>query len=385
MNRGPSGQFERSAGGGEAFDAFVPAPLPPVPALEIDASLQGLLDAAHVALGRLDSATLLLPDKSTFLYSYIRKEAVLSSQIEGTQSSLADLMLFEAEAAPGVPLDDVREVSCYVNALEHGMARLAEGFPLSTRLFNEMHERLLAHGRGASKSPGEYRRSQNWIGGPRPSKATYVPPPPHLVGELMGSLEKFLNDIPERYSPLIKAALAHVQFETIHPYLDGNGRLGRLLISMVFVKEGVLAEPLLYVSLHFKRHRDTYYDLLQSTRISGDWEEWLRFFATAVESSARQAVEMVKALNALGIQDRERIAALGRLAPSCLQVYQTLFRRPVVRIADISAITAQSANTINKMLGELARLGIVEEVTGHKRYRVYQYSAYLTILNRESD
>ena len=385
MNRGLSGQFEHSAGGGEAFDAFVPAPLPPTPALSIDPELQGLLDAAHVALGRLDSLTLLLPDKSTFLYSYIRKEAVLSSQIEGTQSSIADLMLFEAEAAPGVPLDDVREVSCYVNALEHGMARLAEGFPLSTRLFNEMHERLLAHGRGASKSPGEYRRSQNWIGGARPSRATYVPPPPHRVNELMGSLEKFLNDIPERYPSLIKAALAHVQFETIHPYLDGNGRLGRLLIPLVFVKEGVLAEPLLYVSLHFKRHRDTYYDLLQSTRTNGDWEKWLRFFATAVESSARQAVEMVKALNALGNQDRERIAGLGRIAPSCLQVYQTLFRRPVMRIADIGAITAQSANTVNKMLGELTRLGIVEEVTGQKRNRVYQYSAYLAILNRESD
>ena len=385
MNRGLSGQFEHSAGGGEAFDAFVPAPLPPTPALSIDPELQGLLDAAHVALGRLDSLTLLLPDKSTFLYSYIRKEAVLSSQIEGTQSTLADLMLFEAEAAPGVPLDDVREVSCYVNALEHGMARLAEGFPLSTRLFNEMHERLLAHGRGASKSPGEYRRSQNWIGGARPSRATYVPPPPHRVNELMGSLEKFLNDIPERYPSLIKAALAHVQFETIHPYLDGNGRLGRLLIPLVFVKEGVLAEPLLYVSLHFKRHRDTYYDLLQSTRTNGDWEKWLRFFATAVESSARQAVEMVKALNALGNQDRERIAGLGRIAPSCLQVYQTLFRRPVMRIADIGAITAQSANTVNKMLGELTRLGIVEEVTGQKRNRVYQYSAYLAILNRESD
>ena len=385
MNRGLSGQFEHSAGGGEAFDAFVPAPLPPTPALSIDPELQGLLDAAHVALGRLDSLTLLLPDKSTFLYSYIRKEAVLSSQIEGTQSTLADLMLFEAEAAPGVPLDDVREVSCYVNALEHGMARLAEGFPLSTRLFNEMHERLLAHGRGASKSPGEYRRSQNWIGGARPSRAAYVPPPPQRVNELMGSLEKFLNDVLERYPPLIKAALAHVQFETIHPYLDGNGRLGRLLIPLVFVKEGVLAEPLLYVSLHFKRHRDTYYDLLQSTRTNGDWEEWLRFFATAVESSARQAVEMVKALNALGNQDRERIAGLGRIAPSCLQVYQTLFRRPVMRIADIGAITAQSANTVNKMLGELTRLGIVEEVTGQKRNRVYQYSAYLAILNRESD
>lgn len=385
MKRGMSGTYEFAAAAGESFDAFVPAPLPPDPPVVVDTDLQGCLDRAHVALGRLDSVTTLLPDTSTFLYSYVRKEAVLSSQIEGTRSTLDDLLLFEVEAAPGVPLDDVREVSCYVDALEAGMARLREGFPLSTRLFHEMHGRLLAHGRGAGKSPGEFRRTQNWIGGARPSKAVYVPPPAHLVNGLMSSLENFLNDQPQRYSPLTKAAFAHVQFETIHPYLDGNGRLGRLLVPMIFVREGVLTEPLLYVSLYLKRHRSTYYELLQSTRLDGDWEEWLRFFAVAVEAAARQAVAAVKELNELGAADRERIRALGRVASSCLHVYDAMFARPVSRIGDISARTKQSNNTVARMLERLQALHIVEEVTGYRRNRVYRYPRYLAILGREED
>ena len=385
MKRRPTGHFERTTAAGESFEAFVPAPLPPIPPLAVDADLQDKLDQAHVALGRLDSVTALLPETSIFLYSYVRKEAVLSSQIEGTQSTLNDLLLFEAQAAPGVPLDDVREVSCYVDALEHGMARIRDRFPLSTRLFNEMHTHLLAHGRGAGKAPGEYRRSQNWVGGARPSKAAYVPPPHTRVNELMGALENFLNDVPARHPPLIKAALAHVQFETIHPYLDGNGRLGRLLIPLLFVREGLLAEPLLYVSLYIKRHRETYYRLLQSTRQEGDWEEWLRFFAVAVESAARQAVAAVRALNALGANDRKRIRALGRIASSCLQVYEAMFARPVARIGHIAAVTRQSNNTIVRMLDHLQALGIIEEVTGYRRNRVYRYPAYLEILSREED
>jgi Fic family protein len=385
MKRGLTGHLERVRTAGESFEAFVPSPLPPVPALAIDADLQERLDQAHVALGRLDSVTTLLPEKSIFLYSYVRKEAVLSSQIEGTQSTLNDLLLFEAQAAPGVPLDDVREVSRYVDALEQGMVRIRERFPLSTRLFNEMHGLLLAQGRGAGKVPGEYRRSQNWIGGARPSKAAYVPPPHTQVNQLMGALENFLNDVPVRHPPLIKAALAHVQFETIHPYLDGNGRLGRLLVPLIFVREGMLAEPLLYVSLYIKRHRETYYKLLQQVREEGDWEEWLRFFAVAVESAARQAVASVHALNGLGSSDRARIRELGRIAPSCLQVYEAMFARPVARIGHIAAITRQSNNTIVRMLEHLQKLGIVEEVTGNKRNRVYRYPAYLDILGREED
>jgi len=265
------------------------------------------------------------------------------------------------------------------------MTRLREGFPLSTRLFHEMHGRLLAHGRGAGKAPGEYRRTQNWIGGARPSKAAFIPPPPQRVDELMGALENFLNDFPQRYSPLTKAALAHVQFETIHPYLDGNGRLGRLLVPMIFVREGVLAKPLLYVSLYLKRHRKTYYDLLQSTRLDGDWEEWLRFFGVAVESAARQAVAEVKDLNALGAADRERIRSLGRVASSCLHVYDAMFARPVSRIGDIATLTKQSNNTVVRMLEHLQTLHIVEEVTGYRRNRVYRYPRFLEILSREED
>ncbi len=385
MKRGPTGTFERVSTAGESFDAFVPAPLPPHPALVCGAELQECLDRAHVALGRLDSVTALLPDTSIFLYSYVRKEAVLSSQIEGTRSTLDDLLLFEVEAAPGVPLDDVKEVSCYVDALEDGLSQLRDGFPLSTRMFHRMHARLLAHGRGSGKSPGEYRRSQNWIGGTRPSNASFIPPPQQRVDDLMGALENFLNDVPQRHSPLTKAALAHVQFETIHPYLDGNGRLGRLLIPMIFVREGILKEPMLYVSLYLKRHRSTYYELLQNTRLEGDWEEWIRFFALAVESAARQAVDAVRDLNQLGASDRERIRSLGRVASSCLHVYDAMFARPVTRIGDIAGRTRQSYNTVVRMLEHLQKLGIVEEVTGYRRNRVYRYPAYLEILGREGD
>lgn len=385
MKRGITGTYEVSTAGGETCRAFVPAPLPPQPPLLMTPELQEGLDAALLALGRLDSITALLPDTSVFLYSYVRKEAVLSSQIEGTQSSLADLMVYEADGAPGVPLDDVQEVSCYVAALEHGLSLLRGGLPICLRLMNEMHGKLMAHGRGAGKSPGEIRRSQNWIGGARPSRATFVPPPPQRLAECLSALERFLNDQPQRHTPLIKAALSHVQFETIHPYLDGNGRLGRLLIPLILADAGILREPLLYLSLHFKTHRDTYYELLQSAREHGDWEEWLWFFATAVAATANQAVNIARALTQLHATDRERIqAALGRLANSALLVHHALYKRPISQIAGICAQTHQSPNTVAKMLGKLAEMGIVRELTGQKRGRVFCYSGYLELLNRET-
>lgn len=385
MKRGLTGTYETSTAGGETCRAFVPAPLPPDPPLVFSPELQGQLDAALLALGRLDSIGVLLPDTAVFLYSYVRKEAVLSSQIEGTQSSLADLMVYEADGAPGVPLDDVQEVSCYVAALEHGLALLHGGLPICLRLMNEMHGKLMAHGRGAGKSPGEIRRSQNWIGGARPSRAAFVPPPPQRLGECLSALERFLNDQPQRHTPLIKAALAHVQFETIHPYLDGNGRLGRLLIPLILVNEGILREPLLYLSLHFKTHRETYYELLQTAREQGDWEEWLWFFATAVAEAANQAVATARALTDLYAADRQRIQAkLGRLANSALLVHHALYTRPISQIAGICAQTRQSPNTVAKMLGKLAEMGIVRELTGQKRGRVFCYAAYLDILNREA-
>ena len=256
---------------GESTTAFVPPPLPPTPSVELP-RLYRQLENANRALGRLDGVTSILPDTPLFLYMYVRKEALLSSQIEGTQSSLSDLLLFENEEAPGVPIDDVQEVSSYVAAMEHGLERIRAGFPISLRLIRELHDILLSKGRGNSKQPGEFRRTQNWIGGTRPGNALFVPPPPELVMELMSHLESFIHDDKVEIPSLIKAGLVHVQFETIHPFLDGNGRLGRLLITFILCAQGILKEPILYLSLYFKSHRSRYYELLQGVRERGDWE-----------------------------------------------------------------------------------------------------------------
>ena len=262
---------------GERVEAFIPPPLPPAPPVRMD-RLNSLLDNANLALGRLDGMTSVLPDTDLFLYMYVRKEALLSSQIEGTQSSLSELLLFERAELPGVTLDDVQDVANYVAAMDHGLARIREGFPISLRLIRGIHEKLLSKGRGSKRQPGEFRRSQNWIGGSRPGNAVFVPPPPGQVPDLMSDLEKFIHaDTPE-IPALIEAGLVHVQFETIHPFLDGNGRLGRLLIAFLLCTQGILKEPILYLSLYLKTHRQTYYDLLQWVRDRGDWEAWLEFF-----------------------------------------------------------------------------------------------------------
>jgi Fic family protein len=261
-----TGETLRIGSGDDAYEAFVPAPLPPNPALSLSAADHDLIERANRALGKLDGMTSLLPDTSLFIYAYVRKEALVSSQIEGTQSSLSDLLLYESDQAPGVPIEDVREVSDYVAALDHGLKRLRGGFPLSLRLLREIHGVLLRSGRGNDKTPGEFRRSQVWIGGTRPGNARFVPPPTEKVVECMGALEKFLHGDPVETPTLLKAALAHVQFETIHPFLDGNGRLGRLLITFLLCAEGALSEPILYLSLHFKSRRQEYYDHLQRVR-----------------------------------------------------------------------------------------------------------------------
>ncbi len=291
MKRELQGRYVTISTVGEKAQAFVPAPLPPRPPIDWTPELSSKFDQALLALGRLDSVSTLLPDTSLFLYMYVRKEAVLSSMIEGTQSSLSDLLLFELDQEPGVPLDDVREVSNYVAALDHGLRLLEEGLPLSLRLFREIHGVLLTKGRGSNQTPGEFRRSQNWIGGTRPGNAAFVPPPAEEVLECMSKLELFLHDQPEPTPVLLKAALAHVQFETIHPFLDGNGRLGRLLIALLLCEQKVLREPMLYLSLYFKTHRQYYYELLNNVRMTGDWEAWLDFFAEAVIVTATQAVE----------------------------------------------------------------------------------------------
>ena len=316
---------------------------------------------------------------------YVRKEAVLSSQIEGTQSSLSDLLLFEAEEAPGVPLDDVREVSNYVAAMEHGLKRIKGGFPLSNRLIREIHAILLSEGRGSEKSPGEFRRSQNWLGGTRPGNAAFVPPPPHQVHECMGQLERWLHDEPERTPTLLKAALAHVQFETIHPFLDGNGRVGRLLITLLFCVEKVLRDPLLYLSLYLKRHRDEYYGLLDRVRREGDWEEWIGFFADGVTESAAGAVETAQRLVKTAREDRENIQQLGRGAGSSLRIHHAMQQQPVANSSTLANRTGISLPSVLKSLEALQKLGIVRELTGRKRHRIFSYAGYVKILSEGTE
>ncbi len=385
MKRKLQGHYEVVTTAGEKVRAYVPNPLPPRPAIAWEPELRSKFDQALLALGRLDSVAELLPDTSLFLYMYVRKEAVLSSMIEGTQSSLSDLLLFEQAQEPGVPLDDVREVSNYVAALEHGLRRLAEGFPISLRLFKEIHAVLLARGRGKSKSPGELRRSQNWIGGTRPGNAAFVPPPPERVLECMGKLELFLHDRPEPTPALLKAALAHVQLETIHPFLDGNGRLGRLLITLLLCERKILREPMLYLSLYFKTYRQHYYDLLNKVRLEGDWEAWLYFFAEAAVSTATQAMGTAQALASLTKKDRDKIAGVGRAATSTLRIHQAMLERPLATAGWLSTKTGLTPATVNKCLAHLGRLNIIRELTSRRRNRIFSYAQYIEILNQGMD
>jgi Fic family protein len=367
---------------GERVQAFVPAPLPPMPPIEFSHEHYDLLEKANRALGRLDGITALLPDTSLFIYNYVRKEALLSSQIEGTQSSLSELLLFESDEVPGVPLDDVREVSNYVQALLYGLKRIREdNFPISSRLFRELHEQLLESGRGANKAPGEFRTTPVWLGGMRPSQAVFIPPPSETVPDLMSNLEAFLHDIPERTPTLIKAALAHVQFETIHPFLDGNGRLGRLLITLLLCAEEVLSEPTLYLSLYFKTHREAYYTALQRVRTEGDWEGWLAFFLRGVFDTAQQAFTTAQQLIALFERDRAQTETLGRAAGSALQVLQVAQKRVYFSASNVNTDLKLSLPTVRKSIEGLEALGIVREITGKGRNKVWLYGEYLRILS----
>jgi Fic family protein len=380
MRRPETGRYLVSTAGGEPVRAYVPAPLPPTPPLEPSGETQRALDAALLALGRLDGAAATLPDVNLLLYTYVRKEAVLSSQIEGTQSTLDDLLTHELGEVPGVPVDDVREVSRYVAAMTHGLTRLREGFPLSNRLLREMHGILLTEGRGAAKAPGEFRRSQNWIGGTRPGNAAFVPPPPQEVENCMGELERFLHG---PMPAIAKAALAHVQFETIHPFLDGNGRIGRLLITLLLCHEGLLREPLLYSSLYLKQHREQYYRELNAVRESGDFERWLEFFAAALRVSAEQAVATGRRILTLFQEDRARLRDLGRSAGTALRVQESLQTKPLATIAALTKITGLTTPTVTQALRELEKLEIVRETTGRARGRVFAYARYLDALNTE--
>jgi Fic family protein len=378
------GTYISTTTAGETVRAFLPPPLPPEPGVDLTGLFQQL-DRANQALGRLDGLTTLLPDTRLFLYLYVRKEALLSSQIEGTKSSFSDLLLFENEAAPGVPIDDVEEVSNYVAAMQHGLRRINGGFPLSLRLIREIHGILLRGGRGANKTPGEFRRSQNWIGGSRPGNAAFVPPPPERMMECLDLFEHFLHDEKHKLPALVEAGLIHVQFETIHPFLDGNGRLGRLLITLLLCAKGILREPLLYLSLYFKAHRQRYYDLLQRVRTEGVWEEWIEFFLEGTETTARQAADTAVQILHLFESDRKKIRAMGRKAASSLAVHEYLQAHPLTKIGPAARELKLSIPTVTSALETLTKLKIVKESTGKRRDRLFAYPRYLHILSEGTE
>ena len=377
------GRYVETAVGGERVRAFVPTPLPPVPPLDLE-PLLSRLSAADRAIGRLDGITLLLPDHALFLYMYVRKEAVLSSQIEGTQSTLTDLLRFEIDHMAEPPIDDVREVSNYVDALLFGLERL-DSLPLSLRLIREMHARLLQSGRGQTKDPGNFRTSQNWIGGTRPGNALYVPPPVPDMQTALGDLESFIHEDTLSLPPLIKAGLIHVQFETIHPFLDGNGRLGRLLVTLFLCMTGVMRQPLLYLSLYLKTHRADYYRLLQEVREQGAWEAWLEFFLDGVTETADQAFNSATRIVNLFETDRAAIAQQADRSGSVLRLHELLQKKPFLSAPAVRDLTGLTMPTVNAALETLQQLGIVAEVTGRRRGRIYAYRAYLKILGEGAE
>jgi Fic family protein len=362
------------------YRAFIPAPLPPHPPLSIGGDLQALLSAADRALGRLDGSVLTLPNPDLFVFMYVRKEAVLSSQIEGTQSSLQDLLAAEAQLFDLDLPRDVDEVLNYVRAMNHGLARLPQ-LPVSVRLIREIHAELMHGVRGGRLQPGELRMSQNWIG-PRGSTlatATFVPPPHHAVPEALGDLETFLH-APDDLPPLVKIALAHVQFETIHPFLDGNGRVGRLLITFLLTERGVLHKPVLYLSYYFKQHRQAYYDHLQAVRERGAWETWLSFFLRGVIEVAGEAADTARRVLQLREQHRAAITAqLGRAAGNGHKVLEALYDRPIVSVNDVRKLTGTTYAAANGLVARLANLGVLVEMTGYARNRRFRYAPYIAL------
>jgi Fic family protein len=366
--------------GAYRLGAFHPAPLPPSPAIRMDAALQRQLGDANLALGRLDGAIQTLPNPGHFVLMYIRKEAVLSSQIEGTQSSLTDLLAAEAEVLADDAPRDVDEVVNYINALNYGLKRL-DTLPVSVRLVREIHERLLAGVRGGHLSPGALRTTQNWIGpmGATQAEATFVPPPPQEVGGALADLERFLHA--EDDTPfLVKVGLAHAQFETIHPFLDGNGRVGRLLITLLLCERQVLQKPVLYLSYWFKANRATYYDRLQAVRDAGDWEGWLDFFLTGVATTATEATATARRIIALREEDRTRITdGIVRVAGNGLKVLERLYQRPVISVKEVQEMIGTTYPAANDLVSRLEALGILREITGWARNRRYMYDRYVQL------
>jgi Fic family protein len=383
VKRGKQGEMLKQGRAEASFMAFSPHPLPPDPELQFDAHLKRALSKADQTLGRLDGLSSVLPHPDLLIHFYIRKEAVLSSQIEGTQSTLSELLLFELEA--GDANDDVQEVSNYVAAMRHGLKRLQEGFPLSGRLLREMHAILLRVGRGSDRTPGEFRRSQNWIGGNRPGDALYVPPPVPEMQTALDQFERFMNEGAAEFPVLIQCALLHLQFETIHPFLDGNGRLGRLLMTLLLIDRGVLDQPLLYLSLYLKQHKQRYYELLQTVRFGGDWEEWVVFFLEGVTATSERAVSLAKQILELFRRDEKKLQAMGGRGGSALSVMGVLQRSPYVSTRRVAERTGLAFNTAASVLDRFEKMGLLIELTGKERGRIYGYREYLQLLDEGTE
>jgi Fic family protein len=386
LSKRATGRYERSTVGGEEVAAFLPDPLPPAkPPLALDAALRERLRAAEQALARLDLAGEMVPSLDWFIYAFVRKEAVLSSQIEGTQATLVDLLTFEAEDSVE-PNADVEQVCNYLDALAFARAQLSSprGLPLSMRLLNKTHARLMRGVRGAEKVPGEIRRSQNWIGGSRPGNAAYVPPPAHALGEALSAFEKYLHAT-DTLPPLVRAGLLHVQFETIHPYLDGNGRIGRLLVALLLEHWKLLSKPLLYLSLFFKRHRDDYYRRLNGVRVDGDWEAWIDFFLAGVATIADEAVSSVRELFAVVAADRARVLQHETMSVAAVRLFELLPRHPVVTVASTMKLIETSKPTAGRAIEVLVEAGVLVETTGRRRDRSYAYDSYLDRLRVGTD
>ena len=386
MKREDFGHYKVTNVGAEVVRAFVPPPLPPKPPVVLAGTSQQLLESAALALGRLDGLSSRLPDPELCLFGFVRKEAVLSSQIESIPSSLSDLLALELEGASTVPPDDLHEVSNYVSAMRHGLRRLGSDFPLSNRLLCEIHYELMSSGRGRAKSPGEFRRSQNWIGGSRPGDAVFVPPPHTALPACMTELERFLHAEDDGLSVLLRAGLAHLQFETIHPFLDGNGRVGRILIALQLRDAKLLREPLLYLSLYFKQHRSDYYFLLDYVRRTGDWEQWLAFFLEGVKQTAEDAAYAAQRLARVFRDDRDRIrASCGRAAGSVLRLHDALKQRPILSLSRASHETQLAFPTTATAMQSLVRQGMAREITGRSRDRLFAHDQYFAILSEGTE
>jgi len=349
--------------------------------LEIDGEIQALLSRADRALGRLDGSIRTLPNPDLFIFMYVRKEAVLSSQIEGTQSSLNDTLEVEADIFDSERPHDVDEVLNYVRAMNHGLERLAV-LPLSNRLIREIHNVLLSGVRGGNAQPGEWRKIQNWIGpqGCTLKEASFVPPPPQQLEEILGQFENFLHD--ESLPALLQIGMAHAQFETIHPFLDGNGRVGRLLIAFMLYQKGILETPVLYISHYFKKYRQQYYEHLQSVRENGSWETWLKFFLQGIYEVSQEATETSRKIVDLREEHRMLIAEhFGRVAGNAMQVLETLYQRPYIKVQDIQKLTKVSYPAANQLMNKFVEHGLLTEVTGQARNRQFRYGPYIDLFS----